>query len=65
MLKLGGPEDGMYQDIAEAFEDEGVNMPDVDFPAITSDPWGGRDVSATGELGDIDLTHFYYVQLAM
>lgn len=64
LLTLGGPEDGVYQDIAEAFAAEGAEMPDVDFAAIGGDVWGGRDVTRTG-LGGIELTNLYVVQIAM
>ena len=62
VLRISGPEDGLLLEIAEAFEAEGVALPDADWATIGGDPWGGKPVNAG--LGPIELTHFYCVHLA-
>ena len=64
VFALGGPGDGLYDDIAEGLAVDGITMPAVDFPSITGNVWGAHDASIVGLRG-VPLTHFYFVQLAM
>ncbi len=63
-LKVSGPEDGLFLDITEGFADDDVEVPELDFATIKGNVWGGREVT-DGELGAIELTHFYCAQLGM
>ncbi|MEZ4320676.1 MAG: hypothetical protein R3F61_24555 [Myxococcota bacterium] len=64
ILELGGPDDGLYLDIQDGLAADGIDMPKVDFPAVTGDVWGGTNVLEAG-LSAGTLSHFYVVQLAM
>lgn len=63
VLVLAGAGDGLYEEIAEAFAADGVEIPSADWTAIAGDVWGGRPVDAS--LGPIEVTHFIAIHLAM